>query len=235
MKKLFKLLLIALIVLPSMNVIGQPPMPSKEKKLNLTVMLQGLYNGVDMSKAQDFVAGNPVDKFTATIADVITVELHDAGNYATIVYTAPDVELLQNGTTSTSGKTYISIPNNFNGSYYITVKHRNHVETTSASPVTFSDANITYNFTTAAAQAYSNNLMQVNPGVFCIFAGDVNQDGFVSVADRDDFVHVAVVNLVKGYVAEDINGDGIVAVGDRDDLVHPNVVALIRARTPLNP
>ncbi|MFZ4399880.1 MAG: hypothetical protein ACOYO1_07590 [Bacteroidales bacterium] len=206
MKKLFTLILIAVFVLPSMAQ-TPPPMPSKEKKLNLTVFLQGLYNGTDMNKAQDFVAGNPVDKFSGTIADVITVELHDAVTYATINYTVL-ADLNQNGTATTGGKTYISIPNTYSGSYYITVKHRNHVETTTANPVSFTDANITCNFTDAATKAFGSNMKLLAPGVYGLFAGDINGDGLIEPLTDLAAVKATIDTYGSGYVPSDINGDG---------------------------
>jgi hypothetical protein len=235
MKKLFTLILIALFALPTMNALAQnpPPMPAKEKKLTLTVLLQSLYNGVDMSKAQDYVGGVPVDKFQGTVAEVITVELHDAVTYATIVYSTT-ADLNTDGTAVTSGKTYISIPSSYTGSYYITVKHRNSIETTSINPVSFTTPTINYNFTTAAGQAYGDNLMLLNPGgsplVYGIFAGDVDQDGYVVIGDRD-IVHNSAVAGTTGYVAEDVNGDGFVVIGDRD-IVHINAVAGVTAVLP---
>lgn len=61
--------------------------------------------------------------------------------------------------------------------------------------------------------AFGDNQMQVEPGVFAIYAGDVNQDGFLGV---DDVTLVDNDNLagVIGYVATDINGDGFLGVDD---------------------
>ena len=214
MKKLFTLILIALLALPTMNVFaGTPPdMPAKEKKLYLTVYLQGLFNGTDMNKTVSDPTG-PVYQWTGTIVDTITVELHDATNYANIIYTAYGVNLNQDGTTNTGTKTYISIPSTYTGDYRITVKTRNHIETTTAASVPFNTASITYNFTTAATQAYGSNMKEVTTGVFAIYVGDVNQDGNI-LSDDFNSVFSATKAIIVGYSNYDVNGDGNVLSDD---------------------
>ncbi len=94
------------------------------------------------------------------------------------------------------------------GNYYIVIKHRNSVETWSASGVTFTKGSTaSYDFTTAASQAYGNNETEVSTGVFAIYSGDCNQDGYVdpldlSLVDQDSFNYVAGMAL-----ATDVNGD----------------------------
>ncbi len=216
MKKLFTLILIALLALPTMNVLGQPGMPTKEKKLYLTVFLQGLYNGVDMNKTISDPSV-PDYQWPGTIVDTVTVELHDAADYTNIVYTAYGVNLNQDGTTNTGIKTYVSIPSSYNGDYYITVKTRNHVETTTAASVLFNTASITYDFSSAATQAFADNQVLLAPGVYGIYLGDINQDGNV-LGDDFNFVFSAFKDGITGYSINDINGDGNV-LGDDFNLV----------------
>lgn len=67
---------------------------------------------------------------------------------------------------STSGLATCTFPPSVIGNnYYIAVYHRNSVETWSAVPQPFL-ATTTYNFTTAASQAYGANMRQLLPGVF---------------------------------------------------------------------
>jgi len=229
MKKLFTLILITLLALPTMNVLGQPSMPTREKKLYLTVYLQGFYNGVDMNKVVSDPTG-PVYQCAGTIVDTITVELHDATNYANIIYTAYGVNLNQDGTTNTGAKTYISIPSSFTGSYYITVKHRNHVETTTAAEVSFNTASITYNFTTAATQAFGSNMKEVSTGVFAMYVSDITQDGFINGLDLSA-VNSDVLQQLTGYLSSDVNGDGYVNGLDLS-AVNSNVLLQISVVTP---
>jgi carboxypeptidase T len=176
---------------------------SNDRILNLTVMLEGLYNGAGtMRKAQD-AAG---DHFMGTVADQVTVELHNASTYSTVVFSAANVILNTNGTIS------MLVPAVHSGSYYITLKHRNSIETTTAFPVSFSGGTISYDFSNAASQAYGNNLKAVS-GKYLIYGGDVNQDGSVN---SDDIISIQSQAGIysTGYIATDTNGDGIIDAGD---------------------
>jgi hypothetical protein len=61
--------------------------------------------------------------------------------------------------------------------------------------------------------ALGDNQIQLEPGVFAIYSGDINQDGFIGV---DDVAIVDNQNLNgdMGYVLGDVNGDGFVGVDD---------------------
>ncbi len=215
MKTLIKFIIIALLILPALNIIAQipPPMPNKTKTLNITVFLQGFYAGNStMTKTKDYVGSIAVDKFSGTIVDTITVELHDATYYSSVLYTTYGIELNVNGTTNTPGLTFISIPNTFTGNYYITIKHRNHIETTTTAPVSFAANIISYNFSDAISKSYGNNLKQIG-NIYCNFAGDLNQDGFVNLTDLST-VNSTALQLSKGFNVSDINGDGLVNLTD---------------------
>lgn len=173
------------------------------KTLNLKLFLEGLYNGTEgMNQAAD-VAG---PKWPAGIADHITVELHDASNYATIVHTVNDAELKTDGTIT------LTLPVSLSSSYYITVKHRNSVETTTPAAKSFAGSVIDHDFTTGVVQAFGSN-MKLSAGISLIFTGDVNQDGSVDTGDmipvdNDSF------NYATGYLVSDVNGDGSVDTAD---------------------
>ena len=67
---------------------------------------------------------------------------------------------------------------------------------------------------TSANNAFGDNQIQVEPGVFAIYSGDVNQDGFIS---SDDVVLVDDDNLAGtfgGYFLTDLNGDSFVSSDD---------------------
>jgi len=99
------------------------------------------------------------------------------------------------------------------GSYYIEVRHRNSIETWSATPISYiSGTKITYDFTTTAGSAYGSNLKFVS-NKWCIYSGDVNQDGVVDGADAA-LVDNGVFNFITGYVNSDVNGDQIVDGSD---------------------
>jgi hypothetical protein len=171
--------------------------------LNLTnVLLEGLYNGTTtMRQAQDELG----DKWSSGIADHITVELHDATTYATVIYTANDIDL------STTGTATVVIPGIYNGSYYITVKHRNSIETTTATAVLFGTPVVTRSYA-LAANVFGGNLKLIS-GHYLIYAGDVNQDGIVDGSDMS-FIQNDTNLASSGYLYDDCNGDGLIDGSD---------------------
>lgn len=168
------------------------------RQLNLTVMLEGLFNGINMNKSRN-ASGN---QFSGSVADQIMVELHEADPPYVLAGGPYTVNL------NTDGSALVTIPASLGSNYYIVVKHRNSIETWNASPLSFSSAAISYNFSISSGQAFGNNLKLVS-GKYVMFGGDVNQDGIV---DSGDLVAVdnEASNFAVGYLANDVNGDGTV-------------------------
>jgi len=171
-----------------------------------------------------------VNKFAGTVADTITVELHDPATYASIVYKTAGIELNQNGTCNNTGLAYINIPGTFTGSYYVTIKIRNHLETTTAAPVSFATGVVNYDYTTAATQVFGNNMIQLNTGVFGVYTSDLNQDGDIDTTDRAMLL-IDLNAAVLGYVVSDLNGDGAVNATDRG-LLLSNLNAGVTRKIP---
>lgn len=192
------------------------------RTLNLTnVMLEGLYNPSNPSTMKQAQNEN-TDQWAAGIADHITVELHDATNYTNIIYSDPAVEL------STAGTATVIIPGIYNGSYYITVKHRNSLETTTSLSVLFTASLITQSFG-APLNIYDGNLKLIG-GHYLIYGGDVNQDGIVDGSDMS--IVQNDVNLASsGYLSDDCNGDGLIDGSDMS-LVQNNANLAIGVATP---
>ncbi|MBK6505196.1 MAG: hypothetical protein IPG02_05900 [Ignavibacteria bacterium] len=69
-----------------------------------------------------------------------------------------------------------------------------------------------YNFTTAQAQAFGDNL-KLKGTKWVIYGGDVNQDGAVDATDVQTIDNDAA-NFESGYVPTDLNGDGFVDGSD---------------------
>jgi len=98
------------------------------------------------------------------------------------------------------------------GSYYLELRTKHTIRTQSANFLNFPPAQQTYDFTTAAGQAFGNNME--GPVPFKFYNGDVNQDDIVdgtdaAAADNDAF------NFRSGcYINTDVNDDGIVDGSD---------------------
>jgi len=103
------------------------------------------------------------------------------------------------------------------GTYYVIVKNRTTLETWSKSGgESYTQGSpLSYDFTTAAAQAFGNNMKQVDssPVKFAIYGGDVNADGIVDVSDVSP-VDNASLTALSGYVITDLTGDNFVDVDD---------------------
>ncbi len=97
-------------------------------------------------------------------------------------------------------------------SYYLVIKHRSGLETWSKTPQTFSAHALNYDFTTDATKAFGNNLKKVGTK-WCIYSGDVNQDGFINSADLL-LIHNIAINYSSGYLSADLNGDNFVDLND---------------------
>ena len=135
--------------------------------------------------------------------DSITVELHNASAPFSVVAVCKTI-------IDTLGNIPCLFENSFLGeSYYLVIKHRSSIQTWSAAPVLFT-ANSQYNFTDAQQKAYGDNLLEVETGIFAIYCGDMNQDGFVDSFDYP-LLDNDIFNGVNGvYVNTDLNGDGFV-------------------------
>jgi len=60
-------------------------------------------------------------------------------------------------------------------------------------------------------------------GNFAIFAGDVNQDGFVNASDRT-LVQTDVISILTGYLNTDVTGNGFVNAQDQHHCAYCTVI-----------
>jgi hypothetical protein len=100
------------------------------------------------------------------------------------------------------------------GTYYLQVKHRNSIETWSKAggEVYTAGSPFSYNFTTANSQSYGSNQI-LKGSKYCLYSGDVNQDGAVDATDVSS-IDNAAFNFSLGYLPTDIDGDGNVDATD---------------------
>ena len=188
--------------------------------LNITLFLEGLYSGSSQMTAAKDESG---PHFGSGIADKISIDLHDGSNYSTIVYSISNVTLNTNGTA------IVTIPPAYTGNYYITIRHRNSIETTTAGPVSFSPGTVTYLFD-APGKAYGSNLQLMQDGKYALYSGDVNQDNIIDGGDMSGVDNLSAA-FTSGYLPEDVNGDGLVDGSDLS-IVDNNASAFIGISTP---
>jgi hypothetical protein len=199
------------------------------KQLSVKTNLQSLWNSSTLKMNQCMTDDGVTPQLT-TASDAVSVELHDATNYSTIIYTASNLLLEPDGTVHTAGSSAVDIPGTYSGNYYLTIKTRNHLETTSATAVSFAADNLSYDFTTSASQAYGSNQAKLKDGIYGIYTGDLNQDG---IADNMDLLLLKkkAKAFSSGYLKEDLNGDGIVDNMDKV-ILKKNVKGFVYVMTP---
>lgn len=175
--------------------------------LNLKVLIQGLFNSVNMTP------------------DTVIVELRAPSPPFNLV--ALDKRMVQSDGNSVF---YFSSVTN-DSSYFIVVKHRNAVETWSNLPQQFNEGVMSYDFTNSKSNAYGNNLI-FKRTKWCLYSGDVNQDGFVDLTDLI-LIDNDAFNFLNGYIPTDIDGDGLVGASDLN-IVDNNAYNFVRALKPNN-
>jgi len=169
---------------------------------NIRLFLQGYYSG---SQTMNTTLMNQGVGFDPLITDTVIIELH----HPTYPYALKESTqaLLQ-----TNGYVNCSFTKS-TGSYYIVIKHRNTLETWSATPVQIGNFPITYNFTTAANKAYGNKQKLMSGGVWALYSGDINQDDNIDLLDVV-ITELGINNFLFGYYSTDLNGDGNVDILD---------------------
>ncbi|MBK8600778.1 MAG: hypothetical protein IPN80_09760 [Flavobacterium sp.] len=179
---------------------------STGKVVNLTMFVQGYYLG---GSAMNSVKLNQWDGVSAmpsaTDVEDMTVELHDALDYS-LVDTAV-------GTLQTDGTLSVTFNTAAAGSYYVAVKGSNIVQTWSADPQTVGAVPLSYDFSSAATQAYGDNMTEVETGVFAMYQGDLVVDDLVDTQDYTVW-EVSYLNGDFGVQPADLNGDGLVDTQD---------------------
>ena len=167
--------------------------------VNLKLNIQGYYDTA--SHAMRPVMANQGVGTSATDVDDVTVELRDSSTNALVASATARLH-----TDGTATATFVTAPS---GSFYIAVKHRNAIETWSATAQTVGATPLTYDFSAAANNAYGNNMILLETGVYGFYSGDLNQDGFIEGLDYPQLFNDSN-NLFEGYYATDLNGDGFV-------------------------
>ncbi|MDQ3020307.1 MAG: hypothetical protein M3R36_07025 [Bacteroidota bacterium] len=170
----------------TVNTVVAPPV----KSLGLIALIEGFYNNVT----------------NIMIGDTTRVYLRNVSSPFNIIDSAKSV-LDQNGNgTFNFSNTANGIP------YFIVLKHRSSIETWSSVGQSFTSNSLSYDFTTNSSQAYGNNMIQKGSR-FCIYSGDVNQDGVVDLTDNKS-IDNDLYNFVSGHVSTDLNGDNFVDIND---------------------
>ena len=171
--------------------------------ISAKLFIEGYYNTI--THAMLPVKANQGVGLSTTDVDDVTLELREA---STLALTATSTAILQ-----TNGLAVATFNSAISGSYYLVIKHRNTLQTWSANPITVSSSTPLYDFTTSSLQAYGSNMKPIEPSVFTIYSGDLDNDGFVDIPDysiwESDYNFSSV-----GSFSTDFDGDGFVDIPD---------------------
>ncbi len=161
-------------------------------QINLKLSIEGLYNPV-------FNRLNRKDSVTAYLRNVNSpYQIIDSSKG------------LIDSSTLTGNYIFYNRPA---GTYYISVKNKNGLETWSEqSGTNFQNGTNFYDFTISASKAYGNNLVLVGDK-YCIYSGNFNYDNII---DTDDLTMLDndLYNYAGGNSLTNINGDDIVDIDD---------------------
>ncbi|WP_395655410.1 FG-GAP-like repeat-containing protein [Flavobacterium sp.] len=191
--------------------------------LPLKVLIQGYYKG---SGQMTPVRKNAGISNSNNEVDEVTVALYSPSNLNQAIATST-VVLTINGAATVQFDTTLLTESH----YYLAIQHKNTIKTWSATPVAITNGT-TYDFTTAASQAYGNNQIEVAPGIYAIYSGDMNQDGSINEADLPMFT-TANTTAAHGYIVSDLNGDGSVDLLDYP-IYKNNAAASVNEVRPLS-
>ena len=201
--------------------------------VDVKVFLQGPYNTAsgymktDLRNLPDFPKNQPYNgtpwnyKGTETVStipldvvDWVLVELRTGTSSSS--FTAARVGFLKRDGTivDMDGKNPVSFNGISGESYYIIIRHRNHLAIMSSNKVSKINNIFTYDFTTGQSKVYGINAMYyLGEGKYALYAGDINQDKQITTTDYTLWYNSAF-NGESGYKVADCNLDKQVTTTD---------------------
>ncbi len=201
--------------------------------------LQGAFNADTMRTtlvSQDFMPnGQPFNtspwnyngdeivlNFPTDVVDWIQVQLRTSTDSASTVATRAAFIRKDGMITDLDGYSPVSFSGIADGSYYVVLRHRNHLALMTANPVSLSAETTLYDFSTAQSQAYGANAqVELTTGVFGMPTGDANANGQVQNDDKNDFWKPQLGTA--GYRSADFNLNGQVQNDDKNDFWKGNL------------
>jgi agmatine/peptidylarginine deiminase len=163
--------------------------------LNIKLLFEGMYSP-------------SIDKLVRK--DSVTAYLHQS---------APPFNIIDSAKTSIDSLTFTGLFKFLNtptGTYYISARHFNSIETWSKSGgelLVNDGTTYNYDFTGAGSQAYGNNLI-LKGSKFCMYSGDINQDGSIDLSDVVSIYNDASDFISGRFMTTDLTGDGFVDLND---------------------
>ena len=99
-----------------------------------------------------------------------------------------------------------------NGSYFLIVRSRNHLDVMSSNLITVQNGRFIYDFTTSASQAMLSQMVEVGDNIFALYAADFDGNGIINVSDWN--IYNLQSSQINSYNAADATLDGHVTIAD---------------------
>ena len=199
--------------------------------VNIKLFLQGPYSGGSMSTSLNGIlpknqpySGLPwnyggaesVLSIPSAAVDWILIELRSGTGPGTRVARRAAFIRSDGGVADLDGTTPVKFNNTPTGSYYIVVRHRNHLAVMSSLAVMLNASSALYDFTQQLSNYYGGQAANLGGGMFGMFGGDYSGDNFI---DSDDFTGPDNELFRSGYRRADHSMDGFI---DSDDFIYPD-------------
>lgn len=210
--------------------------------VSLSAFLQGPYSGGTMTTALntnipltqpynvspwDYTGTESVASgffaIHTNIVDWVLVELRNGTANSTTVQKRACFILNNGNIVDLDGTSPVNFDKTNGNSYYVVIRHRNHLAIMSANALTLSSSLAgvyltggisNYNFSSAQTQAYGTNPMSdAGGGVWAMIVGDANEDGNITTIDYNLWLPDNN-SAASGYLATDMNLDGNVTTAD---------------------
>ena len=213
--------------------------------LQLTAMLEGPYNGSEMTttlNASDMLPLNQPYNVAPwnysgtesvgsmpniTIVDWVLVELRQTSGDASSATSATIVGRQAAFITNTgiivdiNGNPSLLFDIVVTQNLFVAIYHRNHLGIMSAVPLVYDGGTYTFDFSSGQAHGGLSAQKEIAPGVWAMFGGDGDGNGTISMDDKILEWQVQAGN--SGFMSEDYNLDGQVDNKDKDDCWFPNL------------
>jgi hypothetical protein len=163
-------------------------------KVNVKLVIEGFYD-------------NSKDEMNCS--DYITLTLRDAMPPYNVIDEA--IEKFDSKT-FTGNFSFKTVPE---GKFYLQIRHRNSIEIWSKAggEIVPEDYILNYDFSDSKSKTFGECL-NGNGKTFCLYSGDVNQDGVIDASDFSVVYNDICSCVEEGYYASDLTGDNYVDAAD---------------------
>ena len=208
-------------------------------EIDLTVLIEGPYNGINMNtdlntqgllpllqpysvspwnySGTESVASIP----NSNVVDWILVELHDATDAAsvsesTLVDKQVAFVMTDGSVVGIGGMSNLEFEHSITNQFFVVIRHRNHIDILSSIALTESGGVYSFDFTSGSGQAFGTNAQKdLGSGMFGMYTGDANADGEIGILDHS--FDWSDQSGESGYLSSDLNMDGQSNNPDKDE------------------